>query len=187
MLQRSHERQPHRFTRADDDRRVGRVVGEVRQGLQPGHLESLLQLGGGVRARCAQADRQGPARSLVIGTILFAAGMAVSGVADGMPGVITGRAIQGFGSGAIGSVVYAAIARAYTPDARPRMIALVSSAWVVPGLVGPALAGLLIVRAHGVYWAALCIGGSLLGGVAFLALRRRLTPAQDGAVPAETR
>ena len=31
----------------------------------------------------------------------------------GMPMVIAGRAIQGFGSGAIGSVVYAAIARAY--------------------------------------------------------------------------
>jgi MFS family permease len=58
-----------------------------------------------------------------------------------MPAIIAGRAIQGFGSGAVGSVVYAAIARAYAPTARPRMIALVSSAWVVPGLVGPALAG----------------------------------------------
>ena len=95
----------------------------------------------GITLAGSDADRQGPARSLVIGTILFAAGMVVSGVADGMPAVITGRAIQGFGSGAIGSVVYAAIARAYTPAARPRMIALVSSAWVVPGLVGPALAG----------------------------------------------
>ena len=95
----------------------------------------------GITLAGSDADRQGPARSLVIGTILFAAGMVVSGVADGMPAVITGRAIQGFGSGAIGSVVYAAIARAYSPAARPRMIALVSSAWVVPGLIGPALAG----------------------------------------------
>ena len=95
----------------------------------------------GITLAGSDADRQGPARSLVVGTILFAAGMVVSGVADGMPAVIAGRAIQGFGSGAIGSVVYAAIARAYAPTARPRMIALVSSAWVVPGLVGPALAG----------------------------------------------
>ena len=95
----------------------------------------------GITLAGSDADRQGPARSLIVGTILFAAGMVVSGVADAMPAVIAGRAIQGFGSGAIGSVVYAAIARAYSPAARPRMIALVSSAWVVPGLVGPALAG----------------------------------------------
>jgi MFS family permease len=95
----------------------------------------------GITLAGSDTDRQGPARSVIVGTLLFAVGMIVSGAADGMPAVIAGRAIQGFGSGAIGSVVYAAIARAYAPTARPRMIALVSSAWVVPGLVGPALAG----------------------------------------------
>jgi MFS family permease len=97
----------------------------------------------GITLAGSDADRQGPARSLVVGTVLFAAGLVVSGVADSMPLVIAGRAIQGFGSGAIGSVVYASIARAYAPSARPRMIALVSSAWVVPGLIGPAAAGFL--------------------------------------------
>jgi MFS family permease len=96
----------------------------------------------GITLAGADADRRGPARALAIGTVLFAAGMLVSGLAPSMPVVILGRAIQGFGSGALGSVVYAAIARAYPPAATPRMIALVSSAWVVPGLVGPALAGL---------------------------------------------
>lgn len=97
----------------------------------------------GITLAGSDADRRGPARSLVVGTILFGGGMVVSGIADGMPAVIAGRAIQGFGSGAIGSVVYAVIARAYAPSERPRMIALVSSAWVVPGLVGPALAGIV--------------------------------------------
>lgn len=95
----------------------------------------------GITLAGSDADRQGPARSLVVGAVLFAAGMVVCGLAEGMPAVIAGRAIQGFGSGAIGSVVYATIARAYAPTARPRLIALVSSAWVVPGLAGPALAG----------------------------------------------
>ena len=97
----------------------------------------------GITLAGSDADRQGPARSLVVGTVLFAAGLVLSGVADSMPVVIAGRAIQGFGSGAIGSVVYASIARAYAPSARPRMIALVSSAWVVPGLIGPAAAGIV--------------------------------------------
>jgi len=95
----------------------------------------------GITLAGSDADRRGPGRAFVIGVVLFAAGMAVSGVANEMSVVIAGRAIQGFGSGAIGSVVYAAIARAYPASVTPRMIALVSSAWVVPGLVGPALAG----------------------------------------------
>ena len=96
----------------------------------------------GITLAGTDADRRGPARALAAGTVLFAAGMLVSGVATGMPMVIAGRAIQGFGSGALGSVVYATIARAYPASTTPRMIALVSSAWIVPGLVGPALAGL---------------------------------------------
>ena len=95
----------------------------------------------GITLAGADADRHGPARALAVGTVLFAAGMLISGLAPSMPVVVIGRAIQGFGSGALGSVVYASIARAYPPSSAPRMIALVSSAWVVPGLVGPALAG----------------------------------------------
>ena len=96
----------------------------------------------GITLAGADADRRGPARAMAMGTVLFAAGMVVSGLAPSMPVVVVGRAIQGFGSGALGAVVYVAIARAYPPSGAPRMIALVSSAWVVPGLIGPALAGL---------------------------------------------
>jgi MFS family permease len=110
----------------------------------------------GITLAGSDADRRGPGRALVIGVILFAAGMVVSGMANGMPMVIGGRAIQGLGSGALGSVVYAVIARAYDPAARPRMIALVSSAWVVPGLVGPALAG-VVTDAVGWRWVFLGI------------------------------
>lgn len=97
----------------------------------------------GITIAGSDVDRRGPGRALVAGLALFAVGLVVAGVATGMPMVIAGRAIQGFGSGALGSVVYAVIARAYHPSVRPRMIALISSAWVVPGLVGPVLAGLV--------------------------------------------
>ncbi|MDQ2933531.1 MAG: MFS transporter, partial [Chloroflexota bacterium] len=96
-----------------------------------------ITLGGG------DADRHGPGRAFAVGALLFAAGLLISGVAGSMPIVIVGRAVQGFGSGAIGAVVYVVIARGYAPPAMPRMIAFLSSAWVVPGLVGPALAGLV--------------------------------------------
>jgi len=142
----------------------------------------------GITLAGSDADRQGPARSLIVGTVLFAAGMVVSGVADGMPAVIAGRAIQGFGSGAIGSVVYAAIARAYAPTARPRMIALVSSAWVVPGLVGPALAGFVADAASwrwvflGIVLPVLVIGAAVYPQLASLESAARTgTPARGDA------
>jgi MFS family permease len=97
--------------------------------------------------------------------------------------VIAGRAIQGFGSGALGSVVYAAIARAYDPSARPRMIALVSSAWVVPGLVGPALAG-LVTDTIGWRWVFLgIVPPVLVMGVAVFPQLARLEPVTRPARP----
>jgi MFS family permease len=110
----------------------------------------------GITLGGADADRHGPRRSLLVGSLLFAAGMTVAGLAGSMPVVIGGRAIQGFGSGAIASVVYAVIARAYAPSAAPRMIALTSSAWIVPGLIGPALAG-AVSDAIGWRWVFLAI------------------------------
>ena len=139
----------------------------------------------GITLGGTDADRRGPGRALAIGTLLFAAGMLVSGLAPSMPVVVVGRAIQGFGSGAIGSVVYVAIARAYPPAATPRMIALVSSAWVVPGLVGPALAG-VATDTVGWRWVFLAIvppilvmGGVLMRQVAPLGPARRDEPARS--------
>lgn len=130
----------------------------------------------GITLAGSDVDRRGPGRALAVGVVLFAAGMVVAGVATGMPLVIAGRAIQGFGSGAIGSVVYAAIARAYDPSARPRMIALVSSAWVVPGLLGPALAG-LVTDTIGWRWVFLGIVPPVLAmGAAVFPQLARLEP-----------
>ncbi len=63
---------------------------------------------------------------------------------------------------------------------RGRYNALAGMTWTVSGIAGPALAGLLVTRNGGHYWMALCVGGCLLGAVAIGALRRNLTPAQEG-------
>jgi MFS family permease len=97
----------------------------------------------GITIAGSEADRQGPARPYIIGVALFAIGLTIAGTAPAMEVVILGRAVQGFGAGVISSVAYVAIGRAYSESARPRMLAVLSSAWVVPGLVGPALAGLI--------------------------------------------
>ena len=137
----------------------------------------------GITLAGSDADRRGPGRALAVGVVLFATGMVVAGLANAMPMVIAGRAIQGFGSGALGSVIYAAIARAYPASATPRMIALTSSAWVVPGLIGPALAG-WVTDALDWRWVFLgAVPPVLLMGLAVYPQLARLGPAQRTAIP----
>jgi len=142
----------------------------------------------GITLAGSSIDRQGPARSFAAGVVLFVAGLAISGIATTMPLVIVGRAIQGFGSGAIASVVYAVIARAYPAGVRPRMIALISSAWVVPGLVGPALAGLV---SDSVGWRWVFLGvvppAVLMGAILYPVLARMLPARTSDPVRSDVR
>lgn len=98
----------------------------------------------GIMLAGAEADRRGPARPFVLAVSLFTLGLALSGLAPTMQLLILGRAVQGLGAGGISSVAYVAIGRGYPEEVRPRMLAVMSSAWVVPGLVGPAVAGLVV-------------------------------------------
>ena len=87
-----------------------------------------------------QADRRGAGPPYVLGLILFAVGLVIGGLAPAMPMLVTGRFVQGFGAGVVPAIGYVAIGRAFTEAERPRMFAVISTAWVVPGLVGPVLA-----------------------------------------------
>lgn len=114
-------------------------------------LASLI----GITAAGEECDRRGPARPFVAGIVLFSAGLAVAGLAPSMPVLVLGRVVQGLGAGAVPSVAYVAIGRAYDPGLRPRMFAVLSSAWVIPGLIGPAIAGAVAEYAT---WRAVFIG-----------------------------
>lgn len=87
------------------------------------------------------ADRRGAASPFAVGVAFFLVGLLGAGMAPTMPLLVAARVLQGLGSGAISAVAYASVSRGYASAARPRMIALLSTAWVVPGLAGPAVAG----------------------------------------------
>jgi MFS family permease len=106
-------------------------------------LTSLI----GIALAGREADSRGPLLPFVGGSSLFAVGLVVAGLAPDMAWVVVGRVVQGLGAGAIAAITYVLIARGYDSPAQPRMIAVVQSAWVVPGLVGPALAGYLAQEA----------------------------------------
>ena len=93
-----------------------------------------------------QADAHGPGRPFAGGLILFGAGLLIAGFAPNMLLLIIGRVVQGLGSGAMVTALYAAVNVAYSDALRPRLVALMSSAWVVPALVGPAIAGFIAER-----------------------------------------
>lgn len=93
------------------------------------------------------ADRRGPARPFIIGVSLFVTGLLLAGTASSMLTFVLSRAVQGLGAGSIASVAYVCLARGYPEQVKPRMIAILASAWVVPGLVGPSLAGVIAIFA----------------------------------------
>jgi MFS family permease len=87
------------------------------------------------------SDRQGPAAVYTLGFMIFGGGLVLAGLAPTMEVLVLARAVQGFGAGALYNSAYVAIGRAFSETQRPRQFALLSSAWVVPGLIAPALGG----------------------------------------------
>jgi MFS family permease len=89
------------------------------------------------------SDRAGPAAPLIVGVGAFTLGLLVSGTAVSMPVLILGRAVQGLGLGLVIVAIYVVVARLYPEQMRPRVFSAMSSAWVLPSLIGPAIAGFL--------------------------------------------
>lgn len=88
-------------------------------------------------------DRFGIARPLALGTASFAGGLLIASLAPTMWMLVLGRVFQGLGSGALSIAAYSAIGKGFPDEVRPKMLALNASAFTVPSLIGPLLAGLI--------------------------------------------
>jgi MFS family permease len=69
--------------------------------------------------------------------------------------LVAARVAQGIGAGAIPAVAYTTVGRAYPKAVQPRLFAVFSTAWVVPGLIGPATASAI---AHAASWRWVFLG-----------------------------
>jgi MFS family permease len=103
----------------------------------------------------ALIDRGGLVRPFVLGLGLFSAGLLVGGLAPTMLVLVAGRVLQGLGAGAIPAVSYVSIGRALPEDLRPRMFATISTAWVLPGIIGPTVAAFVAQTFH---WRVVFLG-----------------------------
>ena len=149
-----------------------------------GWVFSSVMLGSvvGIVAAGREADRRGPAVPFVAAVILFGSGLAIAGLAPSMGVLVGGRVLQGIGAGAVPSVAYAVIGRSFPGPLQARMMAVLSTAWVVPGVAGPALAAAV---AHLFGWRWVFLGllpvVAVAGSIAIPALVR-LGPPASGQV-----
>ena len=152
-----------------------RLYGWVFSGFMLGSVVGIVAAG-------READRRGPAVPFVAGVVLFGAGLAIAGLAPSMAVLVAGRVLQGIGAGAVPSVAYATIGRSLPEELRARMMAVLSTAWVVPGLAGPAVSA-EVARLFGWRWVFLGLLPvvAVAGSIAVPALVRLGPPAASQA------
>jgi MFS family permease len=159
---------------------VGRHLGDLRL---YGWVFSAFLLASliGIVIAGTLADRVPLGRLMLVGLALFALGLIIGGTAPAMLVLVAGRAVQGLGAGVVPAVAYVAISRCYAEESRPRMFAVLSTAWVVPGLIGPGIAA-LVAAAVGWRWVFLGLLPLVAGaGVLVVrALRHVPLPAKPG-------
>src|SRR6266540_6666914 len=109
---------------------------------------------------------------------LFIAGSAASAAAPDMAMLIAGRTLQGIGGGGIVPLVQTTIADMVTPRERGRYQAYMGTSWIVAGVGGPALGGLIADHLH---WSVIFWLNVPLGLVAALLTHRsmKLLPRHD--------
>ncbi|WP_166317270.1 MFS transporter [Microbacterium excoecariae] len=109
----------------------------------------------------AWSDRRGPVWPLLLATAAFVAGLVIDAAAGSMEVLVAGRLVMGLGSGGQIVSLYVVVARVFPANLHGRVMGAFSAAWVVPSLVGPALAGAVTEFFH---WRW------VFGGVAALAV-----------------
>jgi len=103
----------------------------------------------GIVAAGQAADARGTAFPFLVGLTLFSVGLLAGGLAPTMPVLVAARVVQGLGAGAIPAIAYTTVGRRYPPGLRPRVFAVFSTAWVIPGVIGPAASGAI---EHALSW-----------------------------------
>jgi MFS family permease len=127
------------------------------------------------------ADRHGTGLPFAVGLGLFTVGLVVGGLAPSMEVLVAARVAQGIGAGVIPAVAYTTVGRSYPATLRPRVFAVFSTAWVVPGLLGPAASSFIATHTSW-RWVFLALFPFVLlaGAMALPVLERRGSFARDG-------
>lgn len=133
------------------------AVQEELQGLQLyGWNYSALTLAsfGAVPIAGKLTDRLGPRKVLGASIGFYMVGLVLAASAPSMLVLVIARFVQGIGGGGLYTVSLATVAKTYPERIRPRVMALLASMWIVPGLLGPSV-GAVLTTTVGWRWAFL--------------------------------
>ena len=128
-------------------------------------------------------DRFGTKAVLVPVLAVFAAGLLVSATAPAMPVLLVGQFLQGAGGGGLYALSLGTVAKTYSDALRPRVLALLATMWILPGLVGPPV-GAAIASTLGWRWAFVAPIPVLLATWALIAPVLDLVPRPESSGPA---
>jgi MFS family permease len=142
------------------------LYGWVFTAFMLGSLIGIVVVGGLI-------DRRGLGVPFASGIALFAIGLVIGGLAPSMEVLVGARFLQGLGAGTVPPIAYVAIGRSLPERLRPQMFATLSTAWVLPGVLGPAIAG-AVGEAIGWRWVFLGLLPliAVSSGIAFPQVRR---------------
>lgn len=122
------------------------------------------------------SDRSGPRLPYLVGVGGFAGGLLLAGTAATMTTFVAARALQGLGAGLLIVALYVVVGQQYAEAMRPRVFAAMSGAWVLPSILGPALAGWL---ADAYSWRWIFLGILPLIVPSVLLMRSALAPSAN--------
>ncbi|UVI28298.1 MFS transporter [Paenibacillus spongiae] len=132
-----------------------------------------------------QVDKRGVVQPFIWAIAIFVVGIVIAALSFNMLMLIVGRAFQGFGAGSIITCVYYSITLSYPDKIRTKILAAFSSAYILPALIGPYIAGLLaeFISWRFVFWFVLPLIGLavLLTLPSFRSIQTsKRTPARKG-------
>jgi EmrB/QacA subfamily drug resistance transporter len=106
------------------------------------------------------SDIHGRRTMMLVAIGLFIAGSAASAAAPNMAVLIAGRTLQGIGGGGIVPLTQTTIADMITPRERGRYQAYMGTSWIVAGVAGPALGGIIAQYLHWsvIFWLNVPLG-----------------------------
>ena len=91
----------------------------------------------------AAVDRVGAKPLVLVTASLYLVGLLVSATAPSMAVLVLGRFIQGAASGSAYALSFGTVAKTLPATIRPRVLALMATTWLLPGLLGPPIGGIL--------------------------------------------
>jgi MFS family permease len=124
-------------------------------------------------------DALGPRRVLPPVLFLFTGGLLVAATAPAMPVLLVGQFLIGAGGGGLYALSLGTVAKAFPDRLRPRVMALLATMWILPGLFGPPFAA-VVATTVGWRWAFAAPLPLVLLGWGLIAPALDLVPAPEG-------